>query len=134
MQPVFPNINVNHQFFKNLYFWSNITECSKLDSSIGHSQTICAFKSNTLKFVRLIANSIFSCYNPIEVKLLTRLRVWLSHFYEHKFKRNFQNNPFHFAVAEKGLKLILIFSFHIIITLTKDWSSWTKLGILILSI
>ena len=120
MQPVFPNINVNHQFFKNLYFSSNITECSKLDSSIGDSQTLCAFKSNTLKFVRLIANSIFSCYNPIEVKLLTRLRVWLSHFYEHKFKRNFQHNPIHFAVAGKRLKLILIFSFHIIITLTKD--------------
>ena len=36
-------------------------------------------------------NSIFNYHYPKEVKLLTRLRLGLSHLCDHKFKHSFQN-------------------------------------------
>ena len=40
-------------------------------------------------------NSIYNCHNPKEIKLITRLRIGLSHLREHKFKNIFQDliNP-----------------------------------------
>ena len=48
-----------------------------------------------LTFVRTIANSIFSAADIYGIKLLTRLRVGLSHLRERKFRPNFQDtiNP-----------------------------------------
>ena len=39
--------------------------------------------------------STFNCHNPIGIKLITRLRLGLSHLRDHKFKHNFLNclNP-----------------------------------------
>ena len=34
-------------------------------------------------------NSLFSIHNPVGVKLLTRLRLQLSHLNEHKFRHGF---------------------------------------------
>ena len=86
-----PHINV----FLNSYFPSAILESNKLDSNIRNSETLNIFKSKILKFIRPTANSIFGCHNPIGVKLLTRLRLGLSHLREHKFKHSFQDtlNP-----------------------------------------
>ena len=53
--------------------------------------TLNIFKSKILKFIRPAANSIFGCHDPIGVKLLTRLRLGLSHPCEHKFKHSFQD-------------------------------------------
>ena len=39
-----------------------------------------------MKFICPSGNSVFKCYNPKEIKLLTRLRLGLSHLQEHKFK------------------------------------------------
>ena len=85
------HINVKQQFFKNSYFPSTIIEWNKLDSNIRNSETLNIFKSKILKFIRPTANSIFGCHNPIGVKLLTRLRLGLSHLREHKFKHSFQD-------------------------------------------
>ena len=58
-------------------------------------ETINIFKSKILKFIRPTANSIFGFHNSVRVKLLTRLRVRLSHLCEHKLKHSFQDtlNP-----------------------------------------
>ena len=90
-----PHINVKHQFFKNSYFPSTIIEWDKLDSNIRNSETLNTFKSNIFKLIRSTANSIFGCNNLIGVKLLTRLRLGLSHLREHKFNYSFQDtlNP-----------------------------------------
>ena len=90
-----PHINVKHQFFKNSYFPSTIIEWNKLDSKIRNSETLNIFKSKFLKFIRPTANSAFGCHNPIRAKLLTRLRLGLSHLRGHKFKHGFQDtlNP-----------------------------------------
>ena len=86
---------MKHQLFKDSYFPSTIIEWKKLDSNIRNSETLNIFKSKILKFIRPTANSIFGCHNPIGVKLLTRLRLGLSHLREHKFKHSFQDtlNP-----------------------------------------
>ena len=68
-----------------------ITQWSKLDSNIRNSETLNIFKSKILKFIRPTAGSIFGCHNPIGAKLLTKLRLGLSHLRECKFKRTFQD-------------------------------------------
>ena len=40
----------------------------------------------------LNANNMFGCHNPTVVKLQSRLRSWLSHFDENKFKPSFQDS------------------------------------------
>ena len=48
-----------------------------------------------LEFTRHLPNSVFDIYNPYGIKLLTRLRLGLSHLNEHKFKHGFNDtiNP-----------------------------------------
>ena len=82
------HINVKHQFFKNSYFPSTINEWNKLDSNIRNSKTLNILKLKILKLIRPTTNSIFGCYNPIGVKLLTRLRLGLSYLRKNKFKQN----------------------------------------------
>ena len=49
------------------------------------------FKS-LLNFIRPSESTVFNCHNPKRVKLLTRLRLGLSHLCEHKFKHSFQDS------------------------------------------
>ena len=53
------------------------------------------FKSNVLKFIRPKPNNVYHCHNPKGIKLLTRLRLGLSHLREHMFKYSFHGclNP-----------------------------------------
>ena len=48
-----------------------------------------------MQFIRSCESIVFNCHNLRGVKLLTRLRVGLSHLREHKFKHGFQGtlNP-----------------------------------------
>ena len=48
-----------------------------------------------LKFIRLKANSFFTCLNPKGVKLITKLPLGLTHLQDLKFKHNSQGylNP-----------------------------------------
>ena len=42
-----------------------------------------------LNFIRPIGNSTENIYNPLGIKLLTRLRLGFSHLSEHEFRHNF---------------------------------------------
>ena len=44
-----------------------------------------------MKFIRPSSNSIFNFHNPKGIKLITRLKLCLSHLREHKFRHNFQD-------------------------------------------
>ena len=48
-----------------------------------------------LEFIRTSSNSVFNCHNSKGIKLITRLRLGLSHLREHKLRHNFQDtlNP-----------------------------------------
>ena len=49
------------------------------------------FRKSFLKIGRLLQNSVFKVYKPLEIELLTRLRLGVSHLNKHKFKLNFYN-------------------------------------------
>ena len=97
-----PAINVKHDFFKNTFFPSTIMEWNKLDWEIKNSESIVTFKKRILSFIRPSSNSIFICHNPRCIKLLSRLRLGLSHRREHKFKRSFQDSLNPFSSCGKG--------------------------------
>ena len=90
-----PLIKTNHNFFKNYFFPSAIIEWNNLDPNLRNSKSISVFKEKILNFIRPSPNSFFDCHNPKEIKLITRLRLGLSHLREHKFKHSFQDtiNP-----------------------------------------
>ena len=97
-----PAINVKHDFFKNTFFPSTIMEWNKLDWEIKNSESIVTFKKRILSFIRPSANSTFNCHNPGGIKLLSRLRLGLSHLREHKFKHSFQDSLNPFCSCGKG--------------------------------
>ena len=84
-----PQFIVKHNFFKNLFFPSVVIEWNKLDLNMHNSENLFIFKEKILKFIRPSGNSVFKCYNPKGVKLLTRLRLGLSHLGQYKFKHGF---------------------------------------------
>ena len=90
-----PQLRTKHDFFRNSFFPSTIKEWNNLDPQIRKSKSISIFKSNILKFIRPKPNNFYYCHNPKGIKLLTRLRLGLSHLREHKFEHNFQDclNP-----------------------------------------
>ena len=87
--------NVKTNFFKNSFFREVITECNNLDISICNSSSCHIFKNLILKFIRPEPNRISSTQNFEGLKLLTRMRLGLSHLADHKFRHNFQDclNP-----------------------------------------
>ena len=53
------------------------------------------FRNALIKIERTIPEPIHNVYNPVALKLLTKLRLGLSHLNQHKFNHNFQDclNP-----------------------------------------
>ena len=84
-----PQFKVKHNLFKKLFFPSVVIEWNKLDLNMHSTENLLIFKEKLLKFIRPSGNSVFKCYNPKGIKLLTRLRLVLSHLLEHKFKHGF---------------------------------------------
>lgn len=56
---------------------------------IKNSETTKAFKRSIIN--EYYKNSLFSVQDPVGMKPLSRLRLQLSHLYEHKFKDNFSD-------------------------------------------
>ena len=90
-----PSLIFKHNFFNNIFFQSAILEWNKLDASLRNSPSYNLFKTSILKLIRSSSNKIFECHNPKGIKLVTRLRLRLSHLRENKFKHSFQDtlNP-----------------------------------------
>ena len=84
-----PPFIVKHNFFQNSFFPSVVIEWNKLDQDTCNSENLNIFKKKLLKFIRPSGKSVFRSHNPKGVKLLTRLRLGLSHLREHKFKHDF---------------------------------------------
>ena len=83
---------VKYNFFRNSFFPSAVIEWNKLDLNIRISESLNLFKKTLLNFIRPSESTVFNCHNPKRVKLLTRLRLGLSHLCEHKFKHSFQDS------------------------------------------
>ena len=89
------SFNVKPNFLKNSFFPAVITECNNLAISIHNSSSCYIFKNLILKFIRPEPNRISSTQDFEGLKLLTRMRLGLSHLADHKFRHNFQDclNP-----------------------------------------
>ena len=117
-----PAINV--KLLRNTFFPSTIMEWNKLDWEIKNSESIVTFKKRILSFIRPSANSTFNCHNPRGIKLLSRLRLGLSHLREHKFKHSFQDSLTPSAVVEKVKLKLGLTIFSTVPTIRKnDWPS-----------
>ena len=84
-----PRFNVKHTFFKNSFFPFTVIEWNNLDKSMKNSESLTLFKKGILQFVRLTPNRTFNCHNPTGIKLITRLKLGLSHLQNHKYSHSF---------------------------------------------
>ena len=79
-------------FFQNSFFPSAVFEWNKLDLNIHNSESFNIFKKTLLNFMSPSESTVYNCYNPKGVNLLTRLRLFLAHLREHKFKHCFYDS------------------------------------------
>ena len=107
-----PTIKVKHNYFKNSFFPSAISEWNKLDLNIRNSASLNAFKNKLLNFIRPCSNSIFDIHKPREIKLLTRLRLGLSPLHEHKFSYCFQDTLNPLCECAKDIESAMHFFLH----------------------
>ena len=99
-----PSFFAKHDYFKNSFFPSAITEWNKLDCYIRSADSFKVFKKRLLSFIRPMPNSIYNIHNPLGVKYLTRLRIGFSHLKEHKFKHNFQDSIDPMCCCSSGIQ------------------------------
>ena len=107
-----PLFNVKHEYFRNSFFPSTVIEWNKLDNNIRNSESVSAFKKQILKFIRPSPYSTFNMHNPHGIKILKRLRVWLSHLRQHKFRHNFQDSLDPFCNCSQHIKTTIHFFLH----------------------
>ena len=55
-----PLIKIKHNFLKNTFFPSAIIECNKLDPTMRNAESFGIFKSNILKFIRLLKEAFLT--------------------------------------------------------------------------
>ena len=55
------------------------------------SSTLLTFRNSLLKIGQPVPKPVYNIHNPSGVKLLTRLRLGLSHLNEHRFNHNFKD-------------------------------------------
>ena len=69
---------------------------NKMDPNIQKSSSLEIYKRALLKFIRPTSANVYKIHYPRGLKLLTRLRLGLSHLREHKFRHNFNDtiDPF----------------------------------------
>ena len=90
-QSQIPNIFCRTDFFANSFFPSSIKEWKKLGLDIRQSASYNQFKNLIIKSIRPTQNNIFDICDSEGVKLLTRLRLGLSHLNKHKFNHGFRD-------------------------------------------
>ena len=92
LKAIFPLLRQSITFSKILFFHLLLLNGI---TSIRSSKSISVFKEKILNFIRPSPNSVFDIRNLNGTKLITRLRLGLSHLREHKFKHSFQDtlNP-----------------------------------------
>ena len=82
--------------FKFSFFPHCASEWKALDQKVQNAPSINTFKKSLLHFIRPSPAHIYGIHNAYGLKLLTRLRLGLSHLREHKFHHNFNDtfDPF----------------------------------------
>ena len=76
---VCPKMKFNQEYSKNFFVSSYLIEWNNLDSNIKSSACFAYLKKPVLGFARTSGSSIFHFHTPRDLKLITRLRLELSH-------------------------------------------------------
>ena len=77
--------------FKYSISFYSISEWNKLDPDLRNAKSYSMLRKSLLKFGRPSPNHIYKIHDPLGLKLLTRLRLGLSHLNEHRFYHNFDS-------------------------------------------
>ena len=82
-------------FFQNSFLPFTITEWDKLDSDIENIDIYAMFRKKLLTFIRPLENDTYGIYDPLDVRLLDRLRLGFSQLRKRKVRHNFADtlNP-----------------------------------------
>ena len=80
------------EYFQNSFLPYVIKERNKLDPNKHSCQSYESFCKALLNFIRPSEKKIFNIQDQVGIKLLTKLRLGLSHLREHKFRNNFEDN------------------------------------------
>ena len=100
---------------KNSFFPNVMHEWDKLDKKIKGATSFSLFKTSVLKMDRRHDNSTNKIHNLIGIRLVTRLRLGLSHFNEWKCRHNFidcMNRLCSFSINLKTMMLNLFLLCH----------------------
>ena len=76
----FLHMQCRAEYFANSFFPYTIKEWNNLSPEIRKSVSYEVFKNSLLKFIRPSPKSLFNVSDSLGIKLLTRLRLGLSHF------------------------------------------------------
>ena len=121
-----PSFFAKHDYFKNSFFPSAITQWNKLDCCIRNADSFKVFRKRLLSFIRSMPNSIYNIHSPPGVKYRTRLRIGFSHLKEYKLKHNFQYSIDPMCSCSSGIETRFIFFSIAQILVFKDKPSLTK--------
>ena len=94
-----PVIQCRTNIFSNSFFPYTINEWNRLNDDIKLSKSSLSFRNKILKFIRPSPRSVYGVSDFEGLRLLTRLRVGLSHLNAHRFSHNFRDcvNPLCFC-------------------------------------
>ena len=83
------------KLFRNSFFPYAVNECNNLDNIIKLSELYIMFRKRMLNLIIPKYNETYGIHNPTVLKLLTRMRLGLSHYNYNKFYQNFRDciNP-----------------------------------------
>ena len=77
--------------FKYSFFPSKKLEWNKLERKIRQSSILLTFRNSLLKIGRHAPKPVYKIHNANVLKLLTRLRLGITHLNEQKFNHNFKD-------------------------------------------
>ena len=88
--------------FENSFLPYSIKQWNMLNENIRKIESHHIFRNSLLNLIKPSANCIYNIHDSIGIKLLTRLRLGLSHLNEHKFRHNFRDtlNPMCLCMTE----------------------------------
>ena len=94
-QDHYVSFSKNTNYYANSFFPYCTDKWNSLDPAIKDIKTLPLFKKALLEFIRPSAAHVFDVIDHSGLKLLTRVRLKLSHLNEHKFRHNFRDtlNP-----------------------------------------
>ena len=92
---LFPNFKVTTKLYMNSVFPYTVNEWNNLDNIIKSSESFLMFRRRMLNLIRPKCNETYRIQNSTGLKLLTRLRIGLSHLNHHQFNHSFRDfiNP-----------------------------------------